>query len=694
MQKSIRKGFSVLTAAALTLSALSCQLAAVEAANPTNTLLSTADGATSISFDLSSIDVTAVDRIDATISADTGEGNGCFGYNVVNPDATSEKDKFTWKKASWDFKAAANTETIVSADGLEGVLTNDSPNFTFQFWWVQSFYDAAGDKTGDGTALLHDVTIYDAKDNILGYFGTYESALLTAKTNDDVPTYNFSFVGIDPAAVDKIEADIAVNTGFVNGAIGYTDTTIEVKPDDETSTNWVSVNQETNGLYDTWVADGMAGKLDAEHPSANLQVWYVNPFYDKDSGKKDEDDNPIMVEGTPGTAQVMAVRYYDKNGNELVPVDINSALLTRTSDETDDTAYVIPFTGIDASTIDRIEAGVYVDSAYANGCIGYTDATVDMTEEGAKNWITTECVSEETFSVWTVSGLAGKLNADSPAAQVQFWHTNPFYDKDSGKVDKNGDPIMEAGSIGTAKLVYVNLYTKDGSMIAPVNTDDYLAMKYGNEKDENGNSVVSYPVNMTDVDASKIASMELFFSVDTGYTNGSIGYNDANDDWTSHQYEFSGNFGSVVIDGIDGTIPAGSAPQVQMWWVNEQVVGTGKLDPETGDEITEKIGEGTAKLLAIVMYDADGNEIGRNGLTDEELNPTPVQVDPPANITLGDINCDGNVKIGDVILLNRFLSEDKDAVISTQGLTNADMDGDGATTAADAVAILKLLAGL
>lgn len=696
MQKSIRKGFSALTATALACSALSFQLPAVHATDPANVLLSTADGTKEISFDLSSIDVTAVDRIDATISADTGEGNGCFGYNVENPDATDEdeKDKFTWTKATWDFKAAANAKTVVSVDDLAGILTNDSPSFTLQFWWIQSFYDAEGEKTDDGSALLYDVTIYDADDNILGYFGSYESALLTATTDDKTPTYNFNFVGIDPTAVDKIEADIAVNTGYVNGAIGYTDSTIEVDPDDETSTNWVSANQETKGLYDTWVAEGLSGKLDAEYPSANLQIWYINPFYDKDSGEKDEDGNPIMGAGTAGTAQVMAVRYYDKDGNELAPVDINSALLERTSDETGDTAYVIPFTGIDASTIDRIEAGVYVDSAYANGCIGYTDATVDMTEEGAENWVSTNCASEEVFSIWTISGLEGKLDADYPAAQVQFWHTNPFYDKDSGEVDKNGDPIMEAGSIGTAKLIYVKLYTKDGSLITPVNTDDYLAMKYGNEEDENGNSVVSYPINMTDVDATAVASIELFFSVDTGYTNGAIGYNNADGDWTSVSYEFNSNFGSVIVDGIDGTIPAKNTPQVQMWWVGEQRVGTGEIDAKTGEEITEKVGEGTAKLLAVVMYDADGNEIGRNGLTDEELNPTPVAVEPSTATVLGDVDCDGYVKVNDVILLNRFLSEDKAAVITDQGMLNADMNGDGDATATDAAAILKILAGL
>ncbi len=694
MQKSIRKGFSALTAAALALSALSCQMTSVQAADPANALLNTADGAKEISFDLSSIDVTAVDRIDATVSADTGEANGCFGYNVENPEATDEDDKYTWTQAQWNLKASPDAATVVSADGLAGTMTQESANFMFQFWWIQSFYDADGEATGDGSGILYDVTIYDAEDNILGYFGTYEDALMTAQTGDEAPTYNFNFVGIDATAVDKIEADVAVNTGFVNGAIGYTDATIEVDPEDETSTNWVSVDQTTEGLYGTWTAEGLAGKLDADYPSANLQFWYINPFYDKDSGEVDEDGNPVMEAGTNGTAQIMAVRYYDADGNELKPVDINTSLLERTSDETGDTAYVIPFTGIDASTIDRIEAGIYVDSAYVNGCIAYTDATVDMEEEGANNWISTECATEEEYGTWEVTGLAGKLDANSPVAQVQFWYTNPFYDKDSGEVDEDGNPIMEAGSVGTAKLVYVNLYTKDGSLITPVNTDDYLAKKYGNTEETDGSSV-AYIIDMADVDATKVASMELFFSVDTGYVNGAVGYADADDAWQSVNYDFSGNFGSVVVEGIDGNIPAGYAPQVQMWWVNENRVGTGEIDPETEEEITEKVGEGTAKLLAVVMYDADGNEIGRNGLTDEELNPVPVEPSQPSfTVVPGDVNCDGEVKVGDVIMLNRFLAEDATIVITEEGLANADANGDGAPTNADATTILKILAGL
>ncbi len=60
----------------------------------------------------------------------------------------------------------------------------------------------------------------------------------------------------------------------------------------------------------------------------------------------------------------------------------------------------------------------------------------------------------------------------------------------------------------------------------------------------------------------------------------------------------------------------------------------------------------------------------------------------------GDVNCDGAVKVGDVILLNRFLAEDTEAQISEQGMRNAECDGLDGINGNDATAILRILAGL
>ena len=74
----------------------------------------------------------------------------------------------------------------------------------------------------------------------------------------------------------------------------------------------------------------------------------------------------------------------------------------------------------------------------------------------------------------------------------------------------------------------------------------------------------------------------------------------------------------------------------------------------------------------------------------------PGTTEPPVSddYKAGDVNCDNNVKIGDVILLNRFLSEDGDISITEQGIRNADANKDGKSNADDAVLILKWIAGV
>lgn len=77
-----------------------------------------------------------------------------------------------------------------------------------------------------------------------------------------------------------------------------------------------------------------------------------------------------------------------------------------------------------------------------------------------------------------------------------------------------------------------------------------------------------------------------------------------------------------------------------------------------------------------------------------EIGTTTETAPPAENSKQGDVDCDGNVKISDVILLNRFLSEDADVTLSEQGLANAECDGNAGITQEDAIAILKMLAGL
>ena len=60
----------------------------------------------------------------------------------------------------------------------------------------------------------------------------------------------------------------------------------------------------------------------------------------------------------------------------------------------------------------------------------------------------------------------------------------------------------------------------------------------------------------------------------------------------------------------------------------------------------------------------------------------------------GDVNVDGFVDISDVILLSRYTAEDTTISITTEGLVNADLNGDGKYSAEDVTRIIRIIAKL
>ena len=110
--------------------------------------------------------------------------------------------------------------------------------------------------------------------------------------------YVVDFTNIDATKVDKVVVDISVDSGFCNGCIGYNVDGV-----------WTSVDKETpkETTKDQWIVDSLNGALGAE-PYMEVQLWWVNPFYDEQGNETDKE----------GTATIDAITLYDASGNVVV----------------------------------------------------------------------------------------------------------------------------------------------------------------------------------------------------------------------------------------------------------------------------------------------------------------------------------------------------------------------------------------
>ena len=73
---------------------------------------------------------------------------------------------------------------------------------------------------------------------------------------------------------------------------------------------------------------------------------------------------------------------------------------------------------------------------------------------------------------------------------------------------------------------------------------------------------------------------------------------------------------------------------------------------------------------------------------------TTTEPDPQKEALAGDVDESGDVNVADAVLLARFLAEDADVTVSTQGKLNANVDGKTGVTADDLTKIMEYLAGM
>ena len=104
----------------------------------------------------------------------------------------------------------------------------------------------------------------------------------------------------------------------------------------------------------------------------------------------------------------------------------------------------------------------------------------------------------------------------------------------------------------------------------------------------------------------------------------------------------------------------------------------------TCDELGVTLAEALTEYDLITMY-VDGEHVWGKAPADAQEDET----------LYGDVDCNGTVEIADVVLLSRYVAQDKDAkAVTAQGLLNADCVKDGNVDMEDITAIARYLAHL
>ena len=144
-----------------------------------------------------------------------------------------------------------------------------------------------------------------------------------------------------------------------------------------------------------------------------------------------------------------------------------------------------------------------------------------------------------------------------------------------------------------------------------------------------------------------------------------------------------------VFIGLDHQIPLGANGQSLSEYYGGGISGTRPTTvstTETNKETTMSTTESTttsetttsSSVTTPKTTESSESESGRD----------------PQNTKWGDVNCDKVVDVSDAVLLSRFVAEDSEANITSEGKVNADVDGDSNLTGDDAIRILKYIAKL
>ena len=361
---------------------------------------------------------------------------------------------------------------------------------------------------------------------------------------------------------------------------------------------------------------------------------------------------------------------------EIVPTEAPEEGHAKVVEEDGYTALIFP-EAVGESFFVEVEFSGDVD--YANGGIGAGSMIGDTYYWANINWEATaegvvEVDTDDFYNVTTADGdvvtdeaiisqLAEILKTETTSFQAQVWYAGVGADK--------GD---------TADVKFVDAWLSDtvpdttepGDPTEPTDTPEDKDVVEGTVKETTDGYAITLPQAV-----GETLYLQVELATGIPYANGCVAGNvdvDGTTYWVAVQWEASGSgdiemdmtkLFQVSLDGeevTDEKIVAAAAAGLleqknltaQVWWAND---AAGEAADTSNATITGAYILGSSDVSSDVVY--------------------------------GDVNCDGQVSIADVLTLNKNLMCGEK--LSDEGAANADVDGDGAPSSADALNILKFV---
>lgn len=128
-------------------------------------------------------------------------------------------------------------------------------------------------------------------------------------------------------------------------------------------------------------------------------------------------------------------------------------------------------------------------------------------------------------------------------------------------------------------------------------------------------------------------------------------------------------------------------------FVRWNVTGAEFTNSTTDSSSTAYLSASGTNVSVEAVYEV-GAEPADPPKTTESQQTTQTTATTTGNGMLGDVNEDKSIDVADAVLLARFVAEDSEANVSSQGKQNADVNRNGNPDSEDVVTILKYIAKL